>query len=103
MKHDIRKDNLVGVRQCVSNVAKLSSYAPVPEIVRRDLARQMAEFLSHQKVETIEREYITEYRMEFYVFTQDEFYKAVQEEAREMVRWFETSRMPPPVTKGGES
>lgn len=88
MNYKIRDKNHVQVRRSVSNVAKLSSYAPIPEIVRRDIAREMAEFLTREKITTRDGPYVTEYGMELYVFSPDEFYRAVQDEAQELFRFF---------------
>lgn len=89
MKYSARENNLIASRRVISNLAKDSSLAPVPELVRRELARSIGEELSHKKMETIPGEFVTEYRMELYVFTKDEFYRAVKEEARELMNWFE--------------
>lgn len=88
MKYKIRDENRVAVRHQISNIAKFSSYDQIPEIVRRDMAREMAEFLSHEKITTREGPYVTEYGMELYVFSPDEFYKAVQEESQALFRFF---------------
>lgn len=89
MRYRVSDKNHVAARASVPNMAKFSSYAPVSELVRRDLVRNISELLSHEKIKTIEGDFVTEYRLELYVFTPDEFYQAVQAEAQEMMRWFD--------------
>jgi hypothetical protein len=88
VKYRILDKNHVAVRHQISNMARLSNYAPIPEIVRRDIAREMAEFLSREKITTTEGPEVTTYGMELYVFSPDEFYRAVREEAQEMFHFF---------------